>query len=124
MEPTLQPTDQNGHVPVAPTTAQNEQQVPAAQNGAIEISPPRTIDHDSPSDNLGQARLNEAIGKAVGGTVIPSDIRPTDLPTLEKLEVAEKANNDPSPSPPQPQPVANGKPGQQETPASITPPAG
>ncbi|KAI7818249.1 C2 domain-containing protein [Gamsiella multidivaricata] len=82
MDPTQQPTGQT--VPG-----------PETING-LDIAPPRA-DDDFPSPQIpGQARLNEAVGKAIGGTVIPSDIRPVDLPTTEKLDAkrAEAINGD------------------------------
>ncbi|KAG0366577.1 hypothetical protein BGX24_003638, partial [Mortierella sp. AD032] len=39
----------------------------------------------------GKDQLNETVGKAIGGTVIPSDIRPDDMPTLANLEAGEKS---------------------------------
>ncbi|KAF9183722.1 hypothetical protein BGZ51_003826 [Haplosporangium sp. Z 767] len=76
MDPTQQPVGLNGTVP-------------PATNG-LDVSPPRA-DDDYPSSQIpGQARLNEAVGKAVGGTVIASDIRPVDMPTTTKLD-AQKA---------------------------------
>ncbi|KAI1312622.1 hypothetical protein EDD11_002931 [Mortierella claussenii] len=74
-------------------------QQPAGQNGlgsqvlnGLNVEPPRA-EEDIPSPQIpGQARLDEAVGKAVGGTVIVSDLHPTDLPTAEKLD-AKKAND-------------------------------
>ncbi|KAF9357954.1 hypothetical protein BGX26_002746 [Mortierella sp. AD094] len=48
-------------------------------------------DIDQPTLQIpGKTRLDEAIGMAVGGTVISSDIRQTDMPTSTKLD-AEKS---------------------------------
>ncbi|KAG0261024.1 hypothetical protein BG011_001443 [Mortierella polycephala] len=72
MDPTQQPAGLNGTVP-------------PATNG-LDVVPPRA-DDDYPSPQIpGQARLNEAVGKAIGGTVIASDIRPVDMPSTTKLD--------------------------------------
>ncbi|KAF9964488.1 hypothetical protein BGZ65_001121, partial [Modicella reniformis] len=82
---------------------------PADQNGrepqmvnSLNVTPPRAAD-ENPPQIPGQARL-EAVGKAIGGTVIPTDIRHADLPTAAKLDAkkAEYANGkEPLLSPPQ-----------------------
>jgi len=47
---------------------------------------------DAPSQQIpGQERLDKAVGKAVGGTVIASDIKPSSMPTSTKLD-AEKGD--------------------------------
>lgn len=51
----------------------------------------------------GQARLDEAVGKVVGGTIIPSDIQPSDMPTPPKPTV-DSATNDHNPVPETPYP--------------------
>ncbi|KAF9990464.1 hypothetical protein BGZ75_001644 [Mortierella antarctica] len=76
MDPTQQPAGQNGVVP-------------QASNG-IEVSPPIAPGESLSPKIPGQARLDAAVGKAIGGTVIASDIRPVDLPSTAKLD-AEKA---------------------------------
>ncbi|KAG0026838.1 hypothetical protein BGZ81_006066 [Podila clonocystis] len=87
---------------------------PEQPNG-LNVAPPRADDeHPLPPtlDQAGQARLDKVVGKAIGGTVIASDIRPADLPSVDKLE-AEKAQH-PAPEPasptPIPVPVQNGTP--------------
>ncbi|KAG0247754.1 hypothetical protein BG011_000965, partial [Mortierella polycephala] len=53
--------------------------------------PSPLADIDEPSPTIpGKARLDEVVGKAIGGTVIPSDIRPSEMPSTAKLD-AEKA---------------------------------
>ncbi len=65
---------------------------PHEVNRDVEEVPP-LADIDQPSPVLGgKARLDEAVGMAIGGTVIPSDIRPSDMPSSTKLD-AEKAPN-------------------------------
>ncbi|KAG0275740.1 hypothetical protein BGZ95_008429 [Linnemannia exigua] len=87
MDPNQPYADQNGHQ--APLT-----------NG-LSVAPPVADGEQHPSPQIaGIERLEEAVGKAIGGTVIPSDIRPIDLPSAAKLdaELAEK-----NPVPPQQQ---------------------
>ncbi|KAF9898534.1 hypothetical protein BX616_003900, partial [Lobosporangium transversale] len=63
----------------------------AGTNG-LDVVPPLAAD-ECPSPQIpGQARLDAAVGKAIGGTVIPSDIRPTDLPNTEKLDNSKSGN--------------------------------
>ncbi|KAG0205878.1 hypothetical protein BGX28_002568 [Mortierella sp. GBA30] len=95
MDPIQQPA-QNGVVPQAP-------------NGTAATPPEAHIEHPSPQIP-GQDRLDAAVGKAIGGTVIPSDIHPADLPSTDKLD-AEKVETPPA-DVPQPQPQK-----------SMTPPA-
>ncbi|GJJ72377.1 hypothetical protein EMPS_04734 [Entomortierella parvispora] len=46
---------------------------------------------DAPSQLIpGQERLDRAVGKAVGGTVIPSNIKPSAKPTSTKLDAAKE----------------------------------
>ncbi|KAF9093700.1 hypothetical protein BGX27_001575 [Mortierella sp. AM989] len=71
MDPTLQ-------------SQQDIQQTPKAYD-QDEARPLSDIDQPAPQVP-GKARLDEAIGKAVGGTVISSDIRNTDLPSSTKLD--------------------------------------
>jgi hypothetical protein len=72
------------------------------QNGhsnpsGLNVAPPRA-DNDHPSPQIpGKARLDEALGKVIGGTVISSDIDPSNLPTTEKLEAEKTAQNPPAP---------------------------
>lgn len=55
---------------------------------------------DAPSQQIpGRERLDKAVGKAVGGTVIPSDIKPSAMPTSTKLD----AEKDDRPAEQQPQ---------------------
>jgi hypothetical protein len=63
MDPTVQPAGQNGPEP-------------QLANG-LNVTPPRAED--------------EAVAKAAGGTAIPTDTPPADLPTTEKLD-AHKAS--------------------------------
>lgn len=71
---------------------------------------PPLADIDQPSPVVpGKARLDEAVGKAIGGTVIASDIRPSDMPSSTKLD-AEKAQ---VPVEEQPQERAHPQPTQQ-----------
>ncbi|KAG0317690.1 hypothetical protein BGZ99_006155 [Dissophora globulifera] len=105
MDPTQQSAGQNG--PVAPQ--------PASGYG-LDVAPPRA--DDSPKPQIpGQARLDEAVGKAIGGTVIPSDIRPVDMPTVAKLETtlaAANTNGGPSsPTAPAAKKVATPRPSTQ-----------
>ncbi|KAG9323188.1 hypothetical protein KVV02_001819 [Mortierella alpina] len=72
---------------------------------------PALADIDQPSPVIpGKARLDEAVGKAVGGTVIASDIRPSDMPSSTKLDT-EKTQ---VPVEEQPQERAQPKTTQQE----------
>lgn len=68
---------------------------------APEAAPPIANVDQTPPQIPGKERLDEVVGKAVGGTVIPSDIHPSDMPSTTKLE-AEKAH---LPSDQQPQPA-------------------
>ncbi|KAG0338986.1 hypothetical protein BG004_006986 [Podila humilis] len=78
-----------------PTLATND----TTQNiGTVGLDPARVEKERPPGAPIpGQARLDQAVGKAVGGTVIPSDIQPSDLPL-----------------PPPPPPLATGKPDKTE----------
>lgn len=84
MDPSQPHADQNGHQP--PLT-----------NG-LNVAPPPVADGEQhPSPQIaGIERFEEAVGKAIGGTVIPSDIRPNDLPSVAKLD-AELAEKNPVP---------------------------
>lgn len=63
---------------------------------------------DQPVPNIpGKDRLDEAVGKAIGGTVIPSDLLPSDMPSTTKID-AEKADLPPELKPQQ-QPNQPGK---------------
>lgn len=58
----------------------------------VQVAPaPPPPDVDQTPQIPGKERLDEAVGKAVGGTVIPSDIPPSSMPTTTKLE-AEKSS--------------------------------
>lgn len=100
MDPSQPYADQNGHQP--PLT-----------NG-LKVSPPVADGEPSPQI-AGKERFEEAVGMAIGGTVISSDIRSNDLPTAAKLD-AELAEKNPVP-PPSQQPAA---PTSDEKPASPT----
>ncbi|KAF8954418.1 hypothetical protein BGZ46_002921, partial [Entomortierella lignicola] len=53
----------------------------------VDIDQQPLADIDQPTPQIpGKARFDEAVGKAVGGTVISSDILHSDLPTTTKLE--------------------------------------
>ncbi|KAG0049221.1 hypothetical protein BGZ83_005948 [Gryganskiella cystojenkinii] len=83
--------------------------IPAQDPTGLNVAPPRA-ENDHPSPQIpGQARLNEAVGKAIGGTIIASDIRPSDLPSTVKLE-AEKASHAPPPPTPAPQVAPTSQP--------------
>lgn len=86
---------------------------PAGQNG-LNVTPPRAEDEHVPLQIPGQARLDEVVGKAIGGTVIPTDIRPAELPTAEKLDAGkpEYANGG--------QPLSSTPPKQESTPRTST----
>ncbi|KAG0048154.1 hypothetical protein BGZ83_006833 [Gryganskiella cystojenkinii] len=46
---------------------------------------------DAPTQQIpGQERLEKAVGKAVGGTIIPSDMKPSEMPTTTKLDAEKK----------------------------------
>jgi hypothetical protein len=56
-----------------------------------------TIDGNTPNNDQGptpvipgKERLDEAVGKAIGGTVIPSDIHPGDMPATTQLDADKK----------------------------------
>lgn len=55
---------------------------PDTSNNDTGLDPGRTEKEHPPGAPIpGQACLDEAVGKAVGGTIIPSDIQPSDMPT-------------------------------------------
>ncbi|KAI1318055.1 hypothetical protein EDD11_007289 [Mortierella claussenii] len=60
----------------------------AANSEAQELqAAPPLADIDPPMPQVpGKSRLDDAVGKAVGGAVIASDIRPGDMPTAAKLD--------------------------------------
>ena len=91
MDPNQPHADQNGH--------------PPSETNGLVVAPPLADDGQHPSPKIaGIERLEEAIGKAIGGTVIASDIRPNDLPTAAKLD-AQLAENNPVPPQQQQEPV-------------------
>jgi hypothetical protein len=97
MDPNQPYADQNGHQ--SPLT-----------NG-LNVAPPVADGEQHPSPHIaGKERFEEAVGKAMGGTVIASDIRSNDLPTATKLdaELAEK-NSVPPPSQQQATPASDEK---------------
>ncbi|KAF9331752.1 hypothetical protein BG006_005409 [Podila minutissima] len=65
-------------------TTQNDTVVPFPpdiSNDDSGLDPGRAEKEHPPGAPIpGQARLNETVGRAVGGTVIPSDIHPSDMP--------------------------------------------
>ncbi|KAF9024878.1 hypothetical protein BGZ52_010146 [Haplosporangium bisporale] len=70
-----------------------------------ELDPGRAEKEHPPGAPIpGQARLDDAVGKAVGGTIIPSDIQPSDMPTPPKPTA--DATNDHKPVPETPHPPA------------------
>ncbi|KAF9430558.1 hypothetical protein BGZ94_006208, partial [Podila epigama] len=93
----MDPEQPNGQTPlnVVPPQVENEQ-----QNGLAVVPPQAEVEHPVPQIP-GHARLEAAVGKAVGGTIIPSDISPADQPNLEKLEAAkaEQGTAEPEPAP-------------------------
>ena len=92
----------------------------------LNVAPPRAED-DHPSPQIpGQARLDEAVGKVIGGTVIASDIRPSDLPSAEKLDADKAAHRTPSPTSQSmtPVPGQDGKSSPKENGANGAPASG
>ncbi|KAF9578887.1 hypothetical protein BGW38_005096, partial [Lunasporangiospora selenospora] len=77
-------TAQNGSGPQAPPAP-----VPVQE---AELSAPAPVEDYQPmKDQIpGHERIDEIVGKAIGGTVIPTDIKPSDMPTIDKID-AEKA---------------------------------
>ncbi|KAF9184196.1 hypothetical protein BGZ51_003514, partial [Haplosporangium sp. Z 767] len=77
MDPTIEPRETN-----------RLQLQPSLDDDMNGPSPLADIDQPSPTIP-GKVRLDEAVGKAVGGTVISSDIHPSEMPSVAKLD-AEK----------------------------------
>lgn len=77
---------------------------PEQPNG-INVAPPRADDEHTSPQIPGQARLDAVVGKAMGGTVIASDIRPVDLPNVDKLEAEKVEHSAPEPASPTPTPA-------------------
>ncbi|KAF9928845.1 hypothetical protein FBU30_002054, partial [Linnemannia zychae] len=73
--------------PSQPHADQYSQQPPLT-NG-LRVAPPIADGEDHPSPKIpGINRLEEAVGKAIGGTVITSDIPVSDLPSTDKLDAS------------------------------------
>lgn len=69
---------------------ENGQAPPQQQDQSLANIEGPNQDQGPPPVIPGKERLNEAVGKAVGGTVIPSDIRPGDMPTTTQLDADKK----------------------------------
>src|SRR5689334_15619861 len=96
MDPSQPHADQNGHQP-------------PLSNG-LNVAPPVADDDQYPSPQIaGIERFEEAVGRAVGGTVIPSDIRPNDLPSAAKLDAQLAEKNPVPPSQQQAAPASDEK---------------
>ncbi|KAH7050930.1 C2 domain-containing protein [Linnemannia elongata] len=96
MDPSQPHADQNGHQP-------------PLSNG-LNVAPPVADDDQHPSPQIaGIERFEEAVGRAVGGTVIPSDIRPNDLPSAAKLDAQLAEKNPVPPSQQQAAPASDEK---------------
>lgn len=92
---------------------------PEQPNG-INVAPPRADDEHTSPQIGGQARLDAVVGKAIGGTVIASDILPANLPNVDKLE-AEKEAKHPTPEPASPTPTPVPAVAQEHKQANGTP---
>ncbi|KAF9911494.1 hypothetical protein EC991_003296 [Linnemannia zychae] len=80
---------------------------PAPPRAEDEYGTSSLADIDGPSSSgpepviPGKDKLNETVGKAIGGTVIPSDIRPNDMPTSTDLDLNANEKSLPKESQPQ-----------------------
>ncbi|KAG0364694.1 hypothetical protein BGZ54_007262 [Gamsiella multidivaricata] len=72
-----------------PFTVQQQNNRGPSTAEELRVAPPLADIDQPPVQIPGQARLDDAVGKAVGGTVIPSDMRPTDMPSSTKLDAAK-----------------------------------
>ncbi|KAF9306138.1 hypothetical protein BGZ74_007485 [Mortierella antarctica] len=78
------------------------------QTNGLNVAPPRADDEQSSPttlEQIGQARWEKVVGKAIGGAVIASDVLPGDLPSVDKLEAEKAEHPAPEPASPTPTPV-------------------
>ncbi|KAF9136926.1 hypothetical protein BG015_002947 [Linnemannia schmuckeri] len=68
---------ENGQAPIREKEVQQDRSLADMENNPSPVIP-------------GKERLHETVGKAVGGTVIPSDMQPDDMPTTTQLDADKK----------------------------------